>query len=178
MKQKRTQLIPLLLVVVSLGMAEPRGWLGIYNKELDQATEAALGVDHGVLLSEVVENSPASGAGLKVGDVILKVDSQEISSADDISQAIGDRPGKTVHIEYQRLGHNDTVNAKLGTRERQLEFDVSQMPEIQGMGTPPKPMAQMDVQSYMKDINDLKEEIVILRREIERLRKELKKIEK
>jgi membrane-associated protease RseP (regulator of RpoE activity) len=178
MSHKRTLLIPLLLALVSLGAAEPRGWLGIYSKELDSATEAALGVTHGVMLTRVVDKSPAAEIGLKVGDVILKIDSEEVLSVNDLSELIGDKPGKTVQIEYLRLGKTETAEARLGTRESQLELNVPDLPELNSALMKGQPNVRILADDYMKDIRDLREEIAILRKDIERLRKEIQKLKK
>jgi membrane-associated protease RseP (regulator of RpoE activity) len=178
MIRKRTLLIPLLLALVSFGAAEPRGWLGIYSKELDPAMEAALGVTHGVMLTRVVDKSPAEEVGLKVGDVILKIDSEEVLSVNDLSELIGDKPGKTAQIEYLRLGKTETVNVNLGTRDSQLELNVPELPELNQSLMQGQPNIRILADDYMKDIRDLREEIAILRKDIERLRKEIQKLKK
>jgi len=43
--------------------------------------------DSGLLVAQVAPNSPASRAGIKVGDVITKVDDKNVESADDIASA-------------------------------------------------------------------------------------------
>ena len=178
MKLKRALLIPILLALVSLGAAEPRGWLGIYSRELDSVTEAALGVANGVMLTRVVDKSPASDAGLKIGDVILKIDTEEVLSVGDLSRLIGDRPEATVKIEYLRGGKTETAEVKLGTREQQLEFDIQGLPGLDLSELKDNQNVKVLMSGYSDDIRALREEIQILRREIERLRKELKKIEK
>lgn len=51
-------------------------------------------VDEGVLVTEVLEGTPAAQAGLQSGDVITRVGSETISSLDDLRFALGylDRP--------------------------------------------------------------------------------------
>ena len=56
------------------------GWLGVAIEEVsaDKANELKLPADRGVLLTEVEEDSPASKAGLKSGDVVTEFDGQRV----------------------------------------------------------------------------------------------------
>lgn len=77
----------------------PKPWLGVRGEavadlKLDQilnhgwerARAAALAEEHrGILLTSIVPGSPAAQAALRVGDVILKVNDQEISNDEDFT---------------------------------------------------------------------------------------------
>jgi serine protease Do len=68
--------------------------LGIEGEALGQERQFAdyFGVRDGVLVKEVMRNSPAEKAGLKAGDVITKVNGATVASSRDISaQLRGDR---------------------------------------------------------------------------------------
>ena len=68
----------------------------------------------GVLVTEVSEDSPAGKAGLKAGDVIVKVDDEAISSSDDLIDSLEDYDdGDDVQIEYVRKGKTETVSVTL-----------------------------------------------------------------
>src|SRR5262249_32933620 len=61
------------------------------------------GVKDGALIRSVLNGSPAEKAGLKAGDVILKLDDQKITGPKDISGAL--RPArnrKTVSVTLMR----------------------------------------------------------------------------
>lgn len=68
-----------------------RPWLGLVFQDLDRNLAESFGLDKvkGALISKVIGNSPAQRAGLKEGDIILKVNAQEVVSATDISPIIG-----------------------------------------------------------------------------------------
>jgi S1-C subfamily serine protease len=66
-----------------------QGRLGLMLMGLTPQLRAYFGApnDSGLLVAQVAPNSPASRAGIKVGDVITKVDNQNVESADDIASA-------------------------------------------------------------------------------------------
>jgi len=86
-----------------------RGFLGITPQELTPEMAKAFGVPntHGVAIATVVPESPASKAGLKVGDVITAVNG---TPADDVNsfrlQVAGFAPGTVVHLKINRSGQN------------------------------------------------------------------------
>ncbi|KAA3623508.1 MAG: PDZ domain-containing protein [Bacteroidetes bacterium] len=59
--------------------------------------------DRGALISDIVEGSAAEEAGLKGGDIITKVDDEEIGDFGDLADALGKyKVGDTVKISYLR----------------------------------------------------------------------------
>jgi len=77
-----------------------------------------LGDNSGVLVSQVFADDPADKAGIKVGDIILKVDGQEITSSRELSRMIaGLEVGKQARITILRDGKAKTLSVKLAKRE-------------------------------------------------------------
>ena len=78
--------------------------------------------DRGVLVLRVARDSPADKAGIKPGDVIQKLDNQDVTTADKIQQAIEKRKvGDRLPIEFQRDGQVQQGEVELGAlpaRER------------------------------------------------------------
>ena len=71
----------------------------------------------GAGVADVLPNTAASKAGLKVGDVIVKLGNKTISSPEDLSSVIdGAKPGDSLSVTYIRAGKQHTVTLKLGTR--------------------------------------------------------------
>ena len=71
----------------------------------------------GAALATVVAGTPAAKAGLKVGDVVVRLDGTTISSPDDLSRIIdGKKPNDSLSVTYVRSGKQHTVTVKLGTR--------------------------------------------------------------
>jgi len=67
-----------------------RPWLGVVLYTVDQFATARyeLAVESGVLITQVVQDSPADRAGLKPGDVITRFAGKEIATAEDMIRAI------------------------------------------------------------------------------------------
>jgi len=68
-----------------------RGWLGISFQNVDRNLAKSFGLDtaEGALVAEVVPDSPADKAGLKAGDVITKMNDENIESASDLPHFLG-----------------------------------------------------------------------------------------
>jgi len=75
------------------------------------------GTAGGARVASVRASSPAAGAGLHAGDVITKIGSSTISSADDLRNAIDSHaPGDQITIHLRRNGSERTVSVTLANR--------------------------------------------------------------
>jgi Do/DeqQ family serine protease len=72
------------------GLAD--AWWGFDAEALDKEAAAALGAKTGALVTSVDESSPASSAGLKRGDAIVRVDSSPVRDADELRFLLRDVP--------------------------------------------------------------------------------------
>ena len=73
------------------------------------------GVDKGVVVIEVANNSPASKAGIKKGDVITKIGDVEFSSLAEFRYELYKyEVGDKVSITYNRGGKINSVEITLG----------------------------------------------------------------
>jgi len=93
-----------------------RGRIGVTTQEVSKALATSFGLAqaHGALVTNVEKGAPADKAGLKPGDILLKVDGQAIQSGGDLQRAIGAiTPGKPVTLEVwrNRASRNITVVA-------------------------------------------------------------------
>lgn len=71
----------------------------------------------GVKVKDVDEDSPASKAGMKEGDVITQVNGKNVSGVDDLRDEIKDvKEGDAVKFSYQRDGKTQTAEIKLPKR--------------------------------------------------------------
>ena len=94
-----------------------RAVLGISVTSVDAAlaSQYNLGIDHGVLITSLASGGAAEHAGLKSGDVIVKVDSTTINDTSSLGNAlITKNPGDSVAVTYYRNGQQQTINATLG----------------------------------------------------------------
>jgi S1-C subfamily serine protease len=86
-----------------------RGWFGIggQTQDLSRALVRRLGLDveSGVLVVAVSGGGPADAAGLRVGDVVLKLDGFPTPSVDAVHKLLGrDRIGRRVALDVLRDG--------------------------------------------------------------------------
>jgi serine protease Do len=98
------------------GMVE-RGWLGVNIQGIDQDLAQSLGLksDEGALVAAVTDDSPASQAGLKRGDVIVSFDGQSIKRLTDLTRLVADKdPGSDAKVVVWRDGKEQTLDAEVG----------------------------------------------------------------
>ena len=86
----------------------PKGFLGVSDQGDDDEDEAGVEVS-------ITKNSAAEKAGLRKGDVLLKLNDTEILDFEDINDFMDyTKPGDKVQVTYERAGKKETVEATLG----------------------------------------------------------------
>ncbi|MDX8379777.1 MAG: Do family serine endopeptidase [Gallionella sp.] len=96
-----------------------RGWIGvgiedIPNKPLDSFN---LKSNTGVLITEVIHNSPAERAGMRAGDVLIAIDDRAINDWNIMLNTVAKMPpGKTATIKVIRSGNPLNLSVKIGRR--------------------------------------------------------------
>jgi len=96
-----------------------RAWLGVWFQEItsEMGEKFGLGDGKGVLISEVIKDSPAEKAGLKPGDVIVEIDGTKISSGTQFQQEIMYRDvGEEINVSFIRNQERRTATVTLGER--------------------------------------------------------------
>ena len=79
--------------------------VGMQNVSRDLADSLGLGKAEGAAVSNVEADSPASKAGLEVGDVITKIDGRAVEGSADLSRTIrAVKPGSKVNLTVWRSG--------------------------------------------------------------------------
>lgn len=97
-----------------------RGILGVEGGELNSTASKELGVTQtqGFYISKVSKNSGAEKAGLSKGDIIVKLDDQNIATFADLSGYINTkRPNDVVKVTYMKNGQTRTVPVTLSKNE-------------------------------------------------------------
>lgn len=93
-----------------------RPWFGASMEAVTSDLASSLGFDRpqGVLLSDVTSDSPAGLAGLKPGDVVMRIDGFEINDPQSLRYRIATvGVGKSVKLDYQRKGKPGSATVKL-----------------------------------------------------------------
>ena len=94
-----------------------RGYLGIYPQEVISEIRESIGLKEkgGVLVASVRQGTPASRAGLKEGDVILKFDGKKVKDVEFFREIVAETPpGKKVKIVVFRNGKKIKLTVKIG----------------------------------------------------------------
>jgi serine protease Do len=125
--------VSILNSLVATGKVQ-RGYLGVAGQNLDAKLAESLGVDHdvkGVVVSDVVKDSPAAKAGLKRSDVITKVGDRPVDSQLslrlNVAQII---PGTEVAVNVLRDGKLKTFKVKVGSLEEHADSSGELIPGV------------------------------------------------
>ncbi|GCE07586.1 S1C family serine protease [Dictyobacter aurantiacus] len=97
-----------------------RGFLGLSSQlvHLPEAQRAGRAQDHGLLIVNVEEKSPAQQAGLLVGDILVSLDGHTITDTEDLQLLLtGDRVGTALPVEVIRGNAVQTLTVTPGQRQ-------------------------------------------------------------
>ncbi|MEW5700619.1 MAG: trypsin-like peptidase domain-containing protein [Candidatus Zixiibacteriota bacterium] len=119
--------------VTDVGFEAP-AYIGVYVEDLTGWYAAHFKTENGVLVTGVVEHTPAARFGIKQGDVIVTVDRQVVPSVRRFRQIISQsRPGQRLMIDLLRGGKPLKVALEAG-RADLPELQVSTAPSSSALG--------------------------------------------
>lgn len=93
-----------------------RSWLGVFIQDVDDGIAKAFELSdrQGAVVTEVVEDSPADEAGIKVKDVIVTVDGTKIRDSSHLKNVISSSsPGTRSEVEVIRRKRHRTIRVNL-----------------------------------------------------------------
>ncbi|MBP5677060.1 MAG: trypsin-like peptidase domain-containing protein [Bacteroidales bacterium] len=93
-----------------------RAYLGVQVTEVDANVANRTGARDikGLYIAKVTPECAADHAGMKQGDIILRVAGKEVNTFAEMMEELGVfSPGDEVEVDYERNGHTNTVKAKL-----------------------------------------------------------------
>jgi len=97
-----------------------RGYLGVSIKDIDTKHSKLYGVASGAFVVEVSKNSAAQRAGLKSGDIIVRIDSKEIRNSADLRNYVSLQANNAeVRIRIYRDGEFTNLTTKLSKRQEE-----------------------------------------------------------
>ncbi len=97
-----------------------RGRIGVYIQDLDRALAESFGIDQngGILVAQVMEDSPAQKAGLKQGDVILELNGDKVDKVAKFRNQVAlTAPGTKIKLLVLRDGDKKTIKVEVGALE-------------------------------------------------------------
>jgi serine protease Do len=112
-----------------------RGYLGLQVRELspELAARLGLGKQAGVVVSEVFDNTPASKAGLRIGDVITSLGGKAVSDTKMLESIVLSLPvSKATGATIVRAGKSMTL--KVMIEEQPDDYGVPRQPAPQEQG--------------------------------------------
>ena len=105
-----------------------RPWLGIVGQNILSAEDIGMNFDptgvYGVIVSNLIVNSPAQNSGIKMGDLIMEVDSKKVADANFLQRHLGEqKPGEKVKLKiYRRSEGHKTLTVTLGSTPKSSEL--------------------------------------------------------
>lgn len=174
----------------------PTAYMGIEMKDLNDQLAEYFGVKAGILVTRVVEDSPAAEAGLKAGDVITNFAGQPVETSKDLFKYLADfEEGQKVNVVVSRKGKPANFDLTLAAKD-QVEGNVFHFysddddetifvhPEhLKNFEFPREALdiriPEFEVQKMWKsgeDMEEFKAEMERMKKELEVLRKEIKEL--
>lgn len=114
----------------------PAYWIGVAGEEVaDPAlrTQLQLAADTGVIIQQIVPDSPAEKAGLRKHDIIIAVDGNVAHGMAELVDAVRSGEGKPIELKVLRLAKEETITVK--PEERPAAADQFEQP----LGRPGQP---------------------------------------
>jgi serine protease Do len=127
-----------------------RGWLGISIQDLTDDLAAGFGVSSkgGVLVADVLKDSPAEAAGMKPGDIIVELGGAPIKEVTDLQKRVAAiPPGRAVALTVMRDRKTSRLTVKIGEQPGE-ETVVAAGPKSAGLGVTVEELSEEAAQTY------------------------------
>jgi serine protease Do len=95
-----------------------RGWLGIMIQDITPELAESFGIKetNGVIIADVVKDSPGEKAGLQRGDIVKSLNAKAVDNAHSLSRSVAALgPNSTATLEVIRDGKSKEIKATIGT---------------------------------------------------------------
>ncbi len=138
-----------------------RGWLGVGIEMVgpEIAAKADIKEGKGVLVNSVFEGDPAERAGLRVGDIIIKIGGVAINSPTRMIRIVGViSPGQTVQLDILRDGKPHVIPVK-------LENYPKKTPKQASLSTPQEefPVLGIELEPASEEIDNADDDGVVIK---------------
>ncbi|MBD3331324.1 PDZ domain-containing protein [candidate division GN15 bacterium] len=172
-----------------------RVYLGVRIMDMSRQLGDYFGVEqgNGALITEVEPDSPADKAGLKAGDVLVRLDKERVFDRSDVRYVLEDKEaGDVVEATVIRRGQEETMKVELDESSEwshygfdgahvvvpEIDIDIPGIPNLQHLGRNVRVFEDMeDKKEFQRELREamreLREELKDVRRELEVELKEL-----
>jgi membrane-associated protease RseP (regulator of RpoE activity) len=168
-----------------------RGFLGVQLTELTPELRKHFGVseENGVMVGHVEADSPADRAGMRVGDILMRVDDEAVEGSWDVTRLVRPKKdGETVNVEVVRDGRSQQLSVTLAERERReidmapllwkTEGEPGQEFEMEVMGPAMKALKLLDSPEMKERMDRVKVRNLELEKKLEEMEQRLRELEK
>jgi C-terminal processing protease CtpA/Prc len=97
-------------------------YIGVYAQPIDQDLQEAFNLsrDDGIVIVDVMENSPADKAGLQRKDIIVSFDGKKVDGSTPLADMVADtKVGDKINVVFDRKGEKKTATIEIGQRPRE-----------------------------------------------------------
>jgi serine protease Do len=105
-----------------------RGWLGVQIQSLTPEMAAGIGIPNakGAIVASVIDDGPASRAGVRQGDVIVSLNGADVDDSRDLTQKVaGLRAGQKAEFSVLRDRQRQTISVTIAKRDEQRVASVN-----------------------------------------------------
>jgi S1-C subfamily serine protease len=152
----------------ALGMLGERkgAFLGVNASNISKQMLEYFEVDYGVLVEEVIKDSPAEKAGLKAGDIITQIEDRKVEDFADLVRIMNYyNPEEKVKLHYTRKGGKKSVEVTL---EKKRDSRFLPMRKLDG---PDDSILQYNEEQYLPPRKDiLPKKLPVLKERLEKLK--------
>lgn len=154
-------------------LSGPRAYIGVSLSNLTPELREHFGApkNAGVMVESIQKDSPADKAGVRVADIVLSVDGNEVTSSTDLRKALHDKKdGESVRIEVLRGRARQTLVASVKERQSPRMLQLDELPGFVG-----GPEFRARLERLGGDCGDLQTRIKDLEGRLKDLEKKLQK---
>jgi membrane-associated protease RseP (regulator of RpoE activity) len=91
-------------------------WIGILGMPVDEVLQSHLKIEHGLLVQDVVAESPAAGAGVRKHDIVLQFNDAQVTDLETLAAAISQNRDAEANLLLIRAGQQQNVKIKPSAR--------------------------------------------------------------
>jgi serine protease Do len=114
-----------------------RSWLGVYIQDVDDGIARALGLEdrEGVIVTRIVDGSPAEGGGVEVEDIIIEFDGTKIRDVAHLKNTVSSTsPGSRSVVKVIRNKRKKTLRVNLVELPQDVTVFASSQPSGRSLG--------------------------------------------